>query len=103
MTALFERVKETIAERILVKSWLDDETRTQALQKLNSLRGEFHMSPDFFNDTLLAHEMAEVKRLSLFRDRFFSIFVQDSRNVDLIRNDKDVKFKIRFVIIHAFI
>ncbi|XP_071650462.1 neprilysin-1 isoform X1 [Temnothorax longispinosus] len=60
VTALFKRVKETIAERILVKSWLDDETRTQALQKLNSLRGRFHVSPDFYNGTLLAHEMAEV-------------------------------------------
>ncbi|XP_018357556.1 PREDICTED: endothelin-converting enzyme 1-like, partial [Trachymyrmex cornetzi] len=60
VTALFERVKETIAERILVKSWLDDETRTQALQKLNSLRGRFHVSPDFYNDTLLTREMAEV-------------------------------------------
>ncbi|KAG5321089.1 NEP protein, partial [Pseudoatta argentina] len=58
--ALFERVKETIAERILVKSWLDDETRTQALQKLNSLQGRFHVSPDFYNDSLLAREMAEV-------------------------------------------
>ena len=61
MTALFERVKETIAERILVKSWLDDETRTQALQKLNSLRGRFHVSPDFYNDSLLTREMAEVR------------------------------------------
>ncbi|XP_011867543.1 PREDICTED: neprilysin-1 [Vollenhovia emeryi] len=60
VTALFERVKETIAERILVKSWLDDETRTQALQKLNSLQGRFHVSPDFYNDTLLARDMAEV-------------------------------------------
>ncbi|XP_011636388.1 neprilysin-1-like [Pogonomyrmex barbatus] len=60
VTALFERVKETIAERILVKSWLDDETRTQALQKLNSLLGQFHVSPDFYNDTLLAREMAEI-------------------------------------------
>ncbi|XP_018397031.1 PREDICTED: neprilysin-like [Cyphomyrmex costatus] len=60
VTALFERVKETIAERILVKSWLDDETRTQALQKLNSLRGRFHVSSDFYNDTLLTREMAEV-------------------------------------------
>ncbi|XP_018056430.1 PREDICTED: neprilysin-1-like [Atta colombica] len=60
VTALFERVKETIAERILVKSWLDDETRTQALQKLNSLRGRFHVSPDFYNDSLLTREMAEV-------------------------------------------
>lgn len=65
MTALFERVKETIAERILVKSWLDDETRTQALQKLNSLRGRFHVSPDFYNDTLLTREMAEVRRYHL--------------------------------------
>ncbi|XP_011057203.1 PREDICTED: neprilysin-1-like isoform X2 [Acromyrmex echinatior] len=60
VTALFERVKETIAERILVKSWLDDETRTQALQKLNSLQGRFHVSPDFYNDSLLTREMAEV-------------------------------------------
>lgn len=63
MTVLFERVKETIAERILVKSWLDDDTRTQALLKLNSLRGRFHVSRVFYNDTLLAREMAEVRRL----------------------------------------
>lgn len=58
---MFERVKETVAERILVKSWLDDETRTQALLKLNSLRGRFHVWPGFYNDTLWAQEMAEVK------------------------------------------
>ncbi|XP_050464236.1 neprilysin-1-like [Cataglyphis hispanica] len=60
VTALFERVKETIAERILVKSWFDDDTRTRALLKLNSLRGRFQVSPDFYNDTLLNHEMAKV-------------------------------------------
>ncbi|KZC06197.1 Phosphate-regulating neutral endopeptidase, partial [Dufourea novaeangliae] len=58
---LFERVKETVAERILVKSWLDEETRTQALLKLNSLRGRFHVWPGFYNETLLAREMTEVK------------------------------------------
>ncbi|XP_017883535.1 neprilysin-1-like isoform X2 [Ceratina calcarata] len=58
---LFERVKETVAERILVKSWLDEETRTQALLKLNSLRGRFHVWPGFYNDSLLAREMAEVE------------------------------------------
>lgn len=57
---LFERVKETVAERILVKSWLDEETRTQALLKLNSLRGRFHVWPGFYNESLLAREMAEV-------------------------------------------
>lgn len=57
---LFERVKETVAERILVKSWLDEETRTQALLKLNSLRGRFHVWPGFHNESLLAREMAEV-------------------------------------------
>ncbi|XP_054011540.1 neprilysin-1-like isoform X2 [Hylaeus anthracinus] len=61
VAGLFERVKETVAERILVKSWLDEETRTQALLKLNSLRGRFHVWPGFFNATLLAREMAEVK------------------------------------------
>jgi predicted metalloendopeptidase len=61
MTALFQRVKETIAERVLVKSWLDDETRTQALLKLNALRGRFHVSTAFYNDTLLARELAEVR------------------------------------------
>ena len=59
MGGLFERVKETVAERILVKSWLDEETRTQAL-KLNSLRGRFHVWPGFHNESLLAREMAEV-------------------------------------------
>ena len=58
---LFERVKETVAERILVKSWLDEETRTQALLKLNSLRGRFHVWPGFYNESLLAREMAEVR------------------------------------------
>ncbi|KOX71067.1 Neprilysin [Melipona quadrifasciata] len=58
---LFERVKETVAERILVKSWLDEETRTQALLKLNSLRGRFHVWPGFYNESLLAREMAEVE------------------------------------------
>lgn len=61
VTALFRRVKETIAERILVKSWLDDETRTQALLKLNALQGRFHVSAAFYNDTLVARELAEVR------------------------------------------
>ncbi|GAB1862340.1 Endothelin-converting enzyme 1 [Camponotus japonicus] len=60
VTVLFERVKETIAERILVKSWLDDETRAQALLKLNSLQGRFQVSSAFYNDTLLNRAMAEV-------------------------------------------
>jgi len=61
VTVLFERVKETIAERILVKSWLDDETRAQALLKLNSLQGRFQVSSAFYNDTLLNRVMAEVR------------------------------------------
>ena len=66
MGGLFERVKETVAERILVKSWLDEETRTQALLKLNSLRGRFHVWPGFHNESLLAREMAEVRPSSCF-------------------------------------
>ncbi|XP_076666127.1 neprilysin-1 isoform X2 [Andrena cerasifolii] len=61
VAGLFERVKETVAERILVKSWLDEETRTQALLKLNSLRGRFHVWPGFYNESLLAREMTEVE------------------------------------------
>ena len=59
-------MKETVAERILVKSWLDEETRTQALLKLNSLRGRFHVWPGFYNESLLAREMAEVRVSSCF-------------------------------------
>lgn len=66
MGGLFYRVKETVAERILVKSWLDEETRTQALLKLNSLRGRFHVWPGFYNESLLAREMAEVRPPSCF-------------------------------------
>ncbi|XP_051159480.1 neprilysin-1-like [Leptopilina boulardi] len=60
VTALFERLKETLATRMLVMSWLDDDTRTQALLKLRTLRGKFHVWSGFFNDTLLARKMSEV-------------------------------------------
>ncbi|XP_043792459.1 neprilysin-1-like isoform X1 [Apis laboriosa] len=79
---LFERVKETVAERILVKSWLDEETRTQALLKLNSLRGRFHVWPGFYNESLLAREMAEV---DIDPDDFFHTVLrrfQQIRTVD---------------------
>lgn len=60
MTALFERLKETLATRMLVMSWLDDDTRTQALLKLRTLRGKFQVWSGFFNNTLLAKQMSEV-------------------------------------------
>ncbi|KAI4501551.1 hypothetical protein M0802_003428 [Mischocyttarus mexicanus] len=69
VSGLFERVKETVAERILVKSWLDEETRTQALLKLRTLQGRFHVWPGFHNDTLLARDMAEVV---IYPGNFFS-------------------------------
>ncbi|XP_076638551.1 neprilysin-1 isoform X4 [Colletes latitarsis] len=78
VAGLFERVKETVAERILVKSWLDEETRTQALLKLNSLRGRFHVWPGFYNETLLAREMAEVK---IDPDDFFRSVLKRFRQI----------------------
>lgn len=83
VTALFQRVKETIAERILVKPWLDDETRTQALLKLNALRGRFHVSAAYYNDTLLARELAEV---SIDEDDFIATVLRRFRQ---IRRAKD--------------
>lgn len=71
---MFEKVKETVAERILVKSWLDEETRTQALLKLRTLQGRFHVWPGFNNDTLLAHDMAEVKITLFLNDPFYFTF-----------------------------
>lgn len=62
VAALFERVKETLAERMLVMPWLDEETRTQAVFRLRSLRGKFQIWPGFLNETLLAHEMTEVSQ-----------------------------------------
>ncbi|XP_015187858.1 PREDICTED: neprilysin-like isoform X2 [Polistes dominula] len=79
---LFERVKETVAERILVKPWLDEETRTQALLKLRTLQGRFHVWPGFHNDTLLARDMADVV---IDPDNFFSTVLhrfKQIRNVD---------------------
>ncbi|XP_043274148.1 neprilysin isoform X3 [Venturia canescens] len=61
VSGLFERVKETLAERMLVMSWLDDDTRAQALLKLDALRGKFHVWPGFHNESLLAREMTEVE------------------------------------------
>ncbi|XP_034940885.1 neprilysin-2 [Chelonus insularis] len=57
---LFERIKETLAERILIKSWLDDHTRAQVLLKLAHLRGKFTVWSGFFNKTLLQKEAAEI-------------------------------------------
>ncbi|KAG7200209.1 hypothetical protein KM043_000641 [Ampulex compressa] len=78
VAGLFERVKETVAERILVKSWLDEETRTQALLKLNSLRGRFHVWPGFHNETLLNREMAEV---AIDPDDFIATVVKRFRQI----------------------
>ncbi|XP_043676483.1 neprilysin-like [Vespula pensylvanica] len=75
---LFERVKETVAERILVKSWLDEETRTQALLKLRTLQGRFHVWPGFNNDTLLARDMAEVV---IDPDNFFFTVLRRFRQI----------------------
>ncbi|XP_031780463.1 neprilysin-1 isoform X2 [Nasonia vitripennis] len=60
IAALFERIKETLAERMLVMPWLDEETRTQAVFRLRSLRGKFKIWPGYLNESLLAQEMAEV-------------------------------------------
>ncbi|XP_008550399.1 endothelin-converting enzyme 1 [Microplitis demolitor] len=79
---LFERVKETLAERILVKSWLDDDTRAQSLLKLTELRGKFHVWPGFHNKSLLAHEMAKVT----IEPDFFTTVIKRFRQ---IRNLKD--------------
>ncbi|XP_015109217.1 neprilysin-2 [Diachasma alloeum] len=75
---LFERIKETLAERILVMSWLDDETRAQALLKLTELRGKFHVWPGFHNDTLLAGEMAGV---IIEPDNFFKSVIGRFRQI----------------------
>ncbi|XP_044585974.1 endothelin-converting enzyme 1-like isoform X1 [Cotesia glomerata] len=79
---LFERVKETLAERILVKSWLDDDTRAQSLLKLTELRGKFHVWPGFHNKSLLAHEMAKV----VIEPDFFTTVIKRFRQ---LRNLKD--------------
>ncbi|KAG8036773.1 hypothetical protein G9C98_004095, partial [Cotesia typhae] len=79
---LFERVKETLAERILVKSWLDDDTRAQSLLKLTELRGKFHVWPGFHNKSLLAHEMAKV----IIEPDFFTTVIKRFRQ---LRNLKD--------------
>lgn len=65
VAVLFERVKETLAERMLVMPWLDEETRTQAVFRLRSLRGKFQIWPGFFNETLLAQEMVDVSNFSV--------------------------------------
>ncbi|XP_011137459.1 neprilysin-1 [Harpegnathos saltator] len=88
VTVLFERVKETIAERILIKSWLDDETRTQALLKLNSLRGRFHVSPAFYDDALLAREMAEVV---IDTNDFFATVLRRFRQMRKLQNQSPLR------------
>ncbi|KAK0098161.1 hypothetical protein PV326_010738 [Microctonus aethiopoides] len=60
---LFERIKETLAERILVMSWLDDETRAKVILKLTELQGKFDVWHGFYDNGLLAREMAEVKHI----------------------------------------
>ncbi|XP_012226290.1 neprilysin-1 [Linepithema humile] len=88
ITALFERVKETLAERILIKSWLDDETRTQALLKLNSLQGQFQVSPAFYNDTLLAYEMVEIV---IDSDDFFTTVLRRFRQIRKQENQSSLR------------
>ncbi|XP_015589308.1 neprilysin-1 [Cephus cinctus] len=75
---LFERIKETLAERILVKTWLDEETRMQALLKLSALTGKFHVWPGFHNESFVAREMAEV---TIDTDDFFSTVMRRFRQI----------------------
>ncbi|XP_023244944.1 endothelin-converting enzyme-like 1 [Copidosoma floridanum] len=75
---LFERIKETLAERMLVMPWLDEETRTQAVFRLRSLRGNFRIWPGYLNESLWAHEMAKVV---IDEDDFFSTVLRRFRQI----------------------
>ncbi|XP_014222216.1 neprilysin-1-like isoform X1 [Trichogramma pretiosum] len=60
VAVLFERIKETLAERMLVMPWLDEETRTQAIFRLRSLQGKFQIWHGYLNESSLAQEMNQV-------------------------------------------
>ncbi|XP_011500952.1 PREDICTED: neprilysin-21 [Ceratosolen solmsi marchali] len=61
VSILFERIKETLAERMLIMPWLDEQTRTQAIVKLHSLYGKFQIWPGYLNESLLVQQMIKVK------------------------------------------
>ncbi|XP_023288440.1 neprilysin-1 [Orussus abietinus] len=84
VAGLFERVKETLAERLLVMSWLDDGTRTQALLKLKALRGTFHVWPSYYNDSLLNSEMMEV---AIDHEDFFASVLRRFRQIRSINGN----------------
>ncbi|KAK0089205.1 hypothetical protein PV325_008517 [Microctonus aethiopoides] len=75
---LFERIKETLAERILVMSWLDDETRAKVILKLTELQGKFDVWHGFYDNGLLAREMAEV---TIEPDNFFINMIKRFRKI----------------------
>ncbi|KAJ8672950.1 hypothetical protein QAD02_004211, partial [Eretmocerus hayati] len=75
---MFERVKETLAERMLVMPWLDEETRTQAVFRLRSLRGKFQIWPGYLNETSMAQEMTEVV---VDREDFFSTVLRRFKQI----------------------
>ncbi|XP_046614383.1 neprilysin-3-like isoform X1 [Neodiprion virginianus] len=84
VTRLFDRIKSTLAERMLVMSWLDEETRTQALLKLRALEGKFHVWPGFQNNTRIAMEMTEVV---VDPHDFFSNVVTRFRQIRAVKGD----------------
>lgn len=57
---MFSQIKRTLVNRIQDISWLDDSTKTHALQKLAALRGQFLTWPQLWNDTFVDQLLKEV-------------------------------------------
>ncbi|XP_012267050.2 neprilysin-1 isoform X2 [Athalia rosae] len=100
VTRLFDRIKSTLAERMLVMSWLDEETRTQALLKLRALEGKFHVWPGFHNNTRIAVEMTEV---TVDPHDFFSNVVRRFRQIRAIKGDHALKGNMTAKWPHPFV
>lgn len=56
-------------------SWLDDETRAKVILKLTELQGKFDVWHGFYDNGLLAREMAEVKHIITCLRLYFITFI----------------------------
>jgi predicted metalloendopeptidase len=51
-----------LEHRITINTWLDDESRSAALAKLESLKGHFFTWPQFWNESFVENLMNDVRK-----------------------------------------
>ena len=73
---MFESIRQTMARRMMVLSWLDDSTRNAALEKLQAMEGRFLTWPQLWNRSYVATHLEKVE---IDSDDFFGNVIQQYR------------------------